>query len=161
MSRPHTLVQRAPVEIGEDDPITLAEAAELTGGTWPKSLLRKQAADGLLPTMLIGNKLFTTKADVARLQERMAAPFLGVEGNIYFVGYGAYVKIGYTRGDVAKRVRGLNTATPETIVIFAIVRGTPEDERALHARFTTLRLRGEWFKHEGALADHIAGLARG
>lgn len=83
-----------------------------------------------------------------------------VVGNIYFVGFGNYVKIGFTVNPIKYRLAGLQTGAPEELEVYAVIAGTAKEERALHARFADLRAKGEWFRHEGDLAKYIAGLPK-
>jgi hypothetical protein len=54
-------------------------------------------------------------------------------------------KIGFTKGDVHKRLKSLQTGSASELILIAKHPGTPETERALHDKFAHLRLRGEWF----------------
>lgn len=49
--------------------------------------------------------------------------------------------------------RGMNNV-PLAVIGYQCI----EVERRYHERFAALRVRGEWFLHEGDLAAHIAGL---
>jgi len=84
--------------------------------------------------------------------------FFGAQGNIYFIGYGSFVKIGFTKRDVQKRINGLSIGSPETLIIYAVKRGLFDEEKVLHQRFAEYWIRGEWFRREGALLDYIASL---
>jgi hypothetical protein len=67
-------------------------------------------------------------------------------GTIYFAGFGRYVKIGFTRGDPAHRIKTLQTGAPAPITIYATIENaTPAMEKQLHRRFRRLRLLNEWF----------------
>jgi hypothetical protein len=95
----------------------------------------------------------------------LEAHFLGgsrnaLLGDVYLVGFGGYVKIGFTTGSVASRVAALQVACPERLTVYGTKRGTVADELSLHRRFASLRTFGEWFRHEGELADYIKGLAK-
>jgi hypothetical protein len=65
-------------------------------------------------------------------------------------------KIGFTAGDVAKRLRALQTGSPTDLVILAVHPGTAEDERQLHEKFRACRRRGEWFEPSEALLEHVS-----
>lgn len=54
------------------------------------------------------------------------------------------VKIGVAK-DVVKRLRQLQTNQPVPLRIIRVLEGDVAVERALHARFSALRLKGEWF----------------
>jgi len=73
---------------------------------------------------------------------------------VYVVGFGPYVKIGITI-NVDVRLAGLQT--PEPVKLYALLEGWAKEERALHQRFVEYRLRGEWFRRVGALAEWIDG----
>ena len=68
------------------------------------------------------------------------------------------VKIGYTRSATSRRVYDLVTGGPWTLTIVALVDGEPADERALHKRFDSGRLRGEWFHVNAALEEWLTTL---
>lgn len=55
-------------------------------------------------------------------------------------------KIGFTKGDVYKRLKSLQTGSSSELILVAKHPGTPETERAVHDKFAHLRLRGEWFE---------------
>lgn len=93
------------------------------------------------------------------LRTGVRPPFQGVEaaGFIYVIGFGAYVKIGFTERSVRQRIAGLQTGCPEKLETYATLRGSRDEERGFHERFAALRMNGEWFRREGALADWIEG----
>lgn len=71
------------------------------------------------------------------------------------------VKIGYTAGETADaRLASIQTACPSAITLLATMPGDPDTERALHAAFAGLRVRGEWFRYGSALQDLVAGIQR-
>jgi hypothetical protein len=62
-------------EIGDDDPIPLAEAAELFfRGHLTKSSLRREASKGNLEIIRIANKDFVTKRGIEQMIERCKLP---------------------------------------------------------------------------------------
>jgi hypothetical protein len=69
------------------------------------------------------------------------------------------VKIGFTKGDPEKRRQALQTACDGELELVAFVDGFESEERELHVRYRSLRVRGEWFRAEGALAEHMRSLA--
>ena len=75
-------------------------------------------------------------------------------GVIYAVGAGHYVKIGYTI-DLNKRLRTLSTASPVPLKVLKRLRGTPADERRLHAMFKPWKQKNEWFRLEGDVAEWV------
>jgi hypothetical protein len=71
---------------------------------------------------------------------------------VYYVQTGDRVKIGFTT-HLAERMA---TLVPERLL--AVERGDPKLERSRHKQFAALRTRGEWFRYESPLTEHIAGL---
>ncbi|MFE3861072.1 GIY-YIG nuclease family protein [Streptomyces goshikiensis] len=55
-----------------------------------------------------------------------------------------HVKIGIA-SDPKRRLSEIQTGNPARLVIFAVFLGNARTERALHKRFATRRLSGEWF----------------
>lgn len=55
-------------------------------------------------------------------------------------------KIGFTKGDVSKRLKSLQTGSSSELLMIAQHPGTPETERRLHDKFAANRLHGEWFE---------------
>jgi hypothetical protein len=84
---------------------------------------------------------------------------------IYFIGCGAFAKIGHTQTDdadsVAKRLRALECQTPYPVRLIAAFPGGAHNERWLHARFLHLHHRDEWFRLGPDLLAFIAGLNGG
>ncbi|SDC05576.1 Meiotically up-regulated gene 113 [Bradyrhizobium brasilense] len=74
--------------------------------------------------------------------------------NIYVVGFGPYIKIGYST-DLRRRIEDLECRLPEPLVIHATFPGSRKIEAALHGKYDGLRLRGEWFRNEGPLAAWV------
>ena len=66
-------------------------------------------------------------------------------GAVYFIDCGKYTKIGYTRGPVQDRLDALRVANPYPLRVWAIVKGTLDDERAFHQAMAQHRHRNEWF----------------
>ncbi|MEP2923813.1 MAG: GIY-YIG nuclease family protein [Bauldia litoralis] len=69
-----------------------------------------------------------------------------------------FVKIGMTR-NVGMRLATLQAASPFELVLLASEPGYVQREAELHAMFADLRVRGEWFRHEGRLASYITSLS--
>lgn len=72
------------------------------------------------------------------------------EGYIYVVGSGALgdpVKIGWSRTP-EKRVRQLQTGSPQALRLLHKHPGPKDLEAFLHAEFADLRMQGEWFRIE-------------
>lgn len=70
------------------------------------------------------------------------------------------VKIGYARGDVAKRISQWQTGSPEPIVLLRTLRGDKRLERKIHQRFDHLRVRdgggSEWFRADQQMCEQFA-----
>lgn len=64
---------------------------------------------------------------------------------VYFARHGAAIKIGLAT-DVKRRVAQLQTACSGELRLIGAIRGTREDEAALHASLARERMRGEWFR---------------
>lgn len=67
---------------------------------------------------------------------------------IYFVQaeIGGPVKVGYTGGEPAERIRDLQCGSPFKLRLLGTIEGNQAAERALHKRFAEHRLHGEWFR---------------
>lgn len=74
---------------------------------------------------------------------------------VYFAAAGERVKIGKAN-DVTKRLATLQTGCPYKIKLLKVERGGVAVERDYHRRFAALRENGEWFRHEGELAQFLA-----
>jgi Meiotically up-regulated gene 113 len=58
-----------------------------------------------------------------------------------------FIKIGFTdRDDAEARIRSLQTGNPSSLVLLFTMPGSQAEERAIHQRFATHRVRGEWFR---------------
>ena len=81
----------------------------------------------------------------------------GVRGYIYFIGCARAraVKIGFTQSDPERRVKALQTGCPAELELLAYTPGTIDEEQRLHAAFTPLAMRGEWFYSDAKLPDLI------
>lgn len=75
---------------------------------------------------------------------------------VYLVGFGVYVKIGWS-ARVGARLRALEVGIPEHLTLYRIIEGaTIQDEHELHRRFDALRCRnGEWFRNEPPLTGFL------
>ena len=75
-------------------------------------------------------------------------------GEVYVIqaGEGA-VKIGFTSGDVGKRLAVLQVGNAEELRVVLAFPGTTQQEAALHKRLQRFRIHGEWFIAEAL--DHI------
>lgn len=66
------------------------------------------------------------------------------------------VKIGST-ASLRQRLSALQTASPVPLRVLALLPGGQDEERALHARFTEHRLRGEWYEPAAEILDFARG----
>jgi Meiotically up-regulated gene 113/Helix-turn-helix domain len=74
---------------------------------------------------------------------------------VYVVGYGAYIKIGFSEAQDDCRLRSLQTGCPEPLTVHIVFYGSRKLESALHGKFKAHRLNGEWFRRRGSLARWI------
>jgi hypothetical protein len=75
---------------------------------------------------------------------------------VYFIQQGRTgpVKIGCSRAPM-RRLRQLQTASAEKLVMLGTCPGRPMDEAKIHDMFRHLRERGEWFKPDPLLLHFI------
>lgn len=81
-------------------------------------------------------------------------------GHVYFieaVGSGR-VKLGWSRCEVADRLKGLQTGSPFPLVTRLVMNGTQRTELALHHHWKRRRVHGEWFLMEPEIAEFIRGI---
>jgi hypothetical protein len=66
---------------------------------------------------------------------------------IYFIRQAEtnYIKIGYTGGDVYKRLATLQTGSPHKLKIMFVINGDRNREKKLHSLFSDYFISGEWF----------------
>lgn len=79
-------------------------------------------------------------------------------GFVYFIrrmARGGAIKIGFSI-EPQKRLARLQTSSADMLVILGVTPGTIATEKAIHARFKHLRLRGEWFRATDDLHAYIA-----
>ena len=76
-------------------------------------------------------------------------------GFIYVIRAGERVKVGFSR-NVERRLREMQTHSPDDLELVLAVAGSPVLEHELHARFGDLSLRGEWFRYEQPIRDFVA-----
>lgn len=75
-------------------------------------------------------------------------------GFVYFIRAGDAIKIGFSIHPI-KRVDELQIGNPEELELLGAFGGTERDEKALHADFSHLEIRSEWFRAEQELLDFI------
>jgi len=73
------------------------------------------------------------------------------QGFVYFAGVGEpqpiWVKIGWSKSDPAKRIKGLQTGCPMPIRLLGFVISTQGLEADLHNVLADYRAEGEWFEY--------------
>lgn len=74
----------------------------------------------------------------------------GVQGYVYLITDGEYVKIGYSVNP-PKRVAELQTGNARVLSLLGTIKGTEQDERALHAKYAHLNVLQEWFELDSAI----------
>lgn len=79
-------------------------------------------------------------------------------GFVYFIGCQETLrlKIGYTAGNPYARLAALQTGSPTSLILAACQPGSIEDEKYLHEKFHTQRVRGEWFNMCDEIFEHIS-----
>ncbi|RUW04012.1 MAG: GIY-YIG nuclease family protein [Mesorhizobium sp.] len=77
-----------------------------------------------------------------------------VDGWIYFVRAGEFVKIGFAK-EVADRLPRLQTGSPVKLELLMAIEGKASLERDFHRKFASLRAHGEWFTLDGALSAYL------
>jgi hypothetical protein len=148
-------------EIHEDELIALRDAARRM--RLPYAPLLRASQNGELAAEERDGWLVTTLREVRRYfyscQVIPAAPQVrAVRPCVYVIGFGPYIKIGFTTNPVEARMAGLFGHYPDPPKVYAVLKNRKiTHERELHARFASLRVKGEWFRHEGELADWISG----
>jgi hypothetical protein len=80
---------------------------------------------------------------------------------IYFIQseHGGPIKVGRA-DDLARRVMGLQTGRPDKLVVLTAAEGTRKDERDIHAAFSSVRERGEWFHPTPGLLSFVRAVSR-
>ena len=65
------------------------------------------------------------------------------------------IKIGFTTGNVAVRIKALQQASPYELRWIGSFKGKVTDERNAHKRLAKFRLRGEWFHPTQEVRDFV------
>lgn len=81
-------------------------------------------------------------------------------GTIYFLKAerSKRIKIGFTTGDPADRLKSLQTGSPERLEVVASAPGSMADEGALHDQYESANVCGEWFDPVDDLDGFIRGI---
>lgn len=74
----------------------------------------------------------------------------GRQGYVYLISDGTAYKVGYSTNPWA-RVPELQTGNPRKLSLVSIFKGTVEDERALHIKYSADNILQEWFEASPAL----------
>jgi hypothetical protein len=95
-----------------------------------------------------------------KLSIPMGGLFDGVDvGNIYFIRNSrGHVKVGWTSGDPAVRMKALQTGESEPLKLMGWIVGSESQERAIHVQFAAYRTAGggtEWFFMRDELKEFI------
>lgn len=85
--------------------------------------------------------------ECGRLQ-KVARP--DVDGVVYFVRAGEFVKIGFTTGCPFERMAALQTANPVRLELMGTCPGGRCVEQLLHQNLSHARTEGEWFRLDDA-----------
>ncbi len=65
------------------------------------------------------------------------------------------IRIGYS-SDPRTRIRNIKAELPWDIKVLAVISGELAAERSIHARFSEVRMSGEWFAPHPDILDFIA-----
>lgn len=78
-------------------------------------------------------------------------------GKVYFFTNGNNIKIGYTKGDITKRLKQLNTGSDAQLYCLGYITGNKLKEKELHQYFSKYKIRnnGEWFYSSLELIEYI------
>lgn len=74
--------------------------------------------------------------------------------SVYFARSEIGIKIGFSENP-EKRMRALLSRVRRDIVLLLVLDGDMDVERKFHKRFSSLRIRDEWFKEKGQLAEFL------
>ena len=76
---------------------------------------------------------------------------------VYFITDGQYIKIGYTKNNANKRLKQLQTSSPNKLFLLGYIDGDKNIEKDLHKKFcnSMVRINGEWFAPTKDLLDYI------
>lgn len=92
-----------------------------------------------------------------RSEEDACWTWRGKESRIYIIqagGVGRPIKIGVSRS-LRIRIGGIQLGTPDGIEVLCTFPGTVRDEGALHRRFRSSWIQGEWFKATDEVLSYV------
>jgi hypothetical protein len=78
---------------------------------------------------------------------------------VYFVRCEEFVKIGWATA-IETRMNNIRINNPYPIELLAMMVGSSEEERTLHAFFRDDRERGEWFRFSQAMKDFVEAIGQ-
>lgn len=136
-------------------------SVKYTGMYSLKTIPLSQMNQDILEDLVDSHELskFTIEETVEKLKLWGAIPQNEV-GIIYFIksSNNHEVKIGFTSGDVAKRMSTLQTSHPYKLELLATIPGDTKFESELHNTFQQHRLRGEWFKPHPDVMTYVSNI---
>ncbi|ENN86096.1 hypothetical protein RHSP_32219 [Rhizobium freirei PRF 81] len=103
----------------------------------------------------IKSKRLKAKKEIIESVLQSEVDFEAQTGHVYFIKMGDFVKIGYS-GGLLSRIKNLEVGFPEPSELLATIPGTKNTEAYFHKIFSSLRVKGEWFKFEGALKAFVS-----
>lgn len=109
---------------------------------------------GLLPKALGAPTLRPLRWDRHHIKHVQVEP----HGVVYFIGFAGYVKIGFTKKPLPRRVAEIQTGSPERLTIYRFVRGSRDLETEFQNRFAMHHSHGEWYRRDGELAAFLASV---
>lgn len=76
---------------------------------------------------------------------------------VYFISDLEKIKIGFTKQNVNKRLRQLNTGSPKQLYLLGYIEGDKNLEKYLHIKFDKYKVRnnGEWFIANQEIIEYI------
>jgi hypothetical protein len=107
-----------------------------------RAFVDRQATNGGTPGAVLVNPSDPDLLDALRRRRPRTTSHRTV---VYFIeDEHGRIKIGMTRS-VESRLRGLQTATADRLVVLATIPGGIVEEREMHTRLAAHRIAGEWF----------------
>lgn len=104
---------------------------------------------------LLRNDTSLSASDLQWRTARRAEVARGTDGYVYFIAdEDGFIKIGHA-SNVDGRLRTLQTASRQALRVITSTPGSVADEKALHAKFSSARVRGEWFAPSADLVGYI------
>ncbi len=65
------------------------------------------------------------------------------------------IKIGFSASDPAHRRASMQVGCPEELILLFCIDGDQNKEKALHTKYSSHKVRGEWFKCESDLKEFV------